>query len=102
MNNTNNNSSFVGPNGNTVNDTNKVDFFSLVLKTAKIAVVTTWIILPIIYYVFYFKSDVPDLFHILDSNPENYEKCYNVSIITSNIKNIYITIKSLLDSVQRF
>lgn len=92
---------FIGSNGNVTNET-KFNVFSFVLNISKTALILTWILLLILYYIFYFKSDVPDLIHILDSNENSFYNCFNVSIIKNNINDIFMAIKEFIDGVQRF
>ena len=92
---------FVGPNGNVANE-NGFNIFTFVLSTSKTALVLAWIVLPILYYVFYYKSDVPDLIHILKSNKDAFDKCFNITIVKNNINDIFIIIKKFMDGVPRF
>ena len=92
---------YIGPNGNAVGKTNG-NVFILVDKVAKKALLLAWIILPIIYYVFYFKSDVPDLFHILASSEFDFNKCYNVTTIKNNLEEIYVIINDFMSRIPRY
>ena len=92
---------FVGPNGNVAND-DGFNIFTFVLSVSKAALLLAWIVLPILYYIFYFKSDVPDLIHILKSNKDTFDKCFNVAVVRNNITDILTIRKKFMDGVPRF
>lgn len=90
---------YVGGNGQSVKESN-TNIFSIINKISCCVLTFAWIAFPIIYYVFYFRGDTPDLLHLMDTS--NFERAYNVVIIKQNFKEICNAINTFLDSIPRF
>lgn len=91
--------SYVGANGQTVNEGN-TSIFGIVNKISGYILTFAWIVLLIMYYVFYIRGDTPDLFHLADTS--RFEKAYNVAILKQNFKEICDAVEVFLDSIPRF
>lgn len=89
--------------GNVIDESkSKLNISNIVLKFSEAMLILSWILLPILYFILYFKSDIPDIFHIIakvDDNPEILNKCYNISIISNNLKEIYDSIIDFIHSI---
>ncbi len=89
--------------GNIIDESKSMlNISNIVLKFSKSTLTLSWILLPVLYFIFYYKSDIPDIFHIIekaDNNPEILNKCYNISIILYNLEEIYDKIIDFIHSV---
>ncbi|WP_302339409.1 hypothetical protein [uncultured Ruminococcus sp.] len=96
---------WVGPDGNITSD-NDISAFDVILKISNIMLILTLIVLALLYYIFYFKSNVSDLIHIVyrlfDTGEGSLYRCYNVSVISDNLKEMYSIIENFIDNVKRY
>lgn len=89
--------------GNVIDESKSMlNVSNIVLKFSKFILTLSWILFPILYFIFYYRSDIPDFFHIIEkagNNPEILNKCYNVSVISYNLKEIYNRIIDFINSI---
>ena len=88
--------------GNVIEESKTLNVSNIVLRISKSMLILFYILLPVLYFTFYYMSDIPDIFHILEKayyNPEIFNRCYNISVILYNLKEKYNEIIDFIHSI---